>query len=558
MMLGMGISLLFTSAAVLSIGKAIEYFIDNGISQNNTGEINFALVVILLIVVVLSVFTFLRFFFITLAGERIVADMRLDIFKKILNMSPGFYESKKVGDVISNFSADTTLLLSVLSSSFSFVLRNIVLFLGGAAMLVFMSPKLTFMTAFLIPIVMVPIIVIGRKVRVYSKRSQDKLADLTSASEETLYGIKTIQSYVRESFEIDQFVSKLKVHLDITFKRIIIRGIFSATIICLVFGGVAVVLWYGAIQVTNGTISPGELSGFIYLAVVTSASVGAISEAYGELQKAMGAIDRIFEFLDAENTIFEVEKPQKLPCKKMPEVEFKKITFAYESGKNVFEDFSLQIKPGQINALVGKSGAGKSTLFSLIERFYDVQLGEVLVNGVDIKCVKLEDLRKLITYVPQEPIIFSGTVYENILYGNLDASREEVFSAAKAASALEFIEKMPQGMDSDLGSKGVKLSGGQKQRISIARAILSDPKLLLLDEATSALDSENEQAVQEALYNLMKGRTTIVIAHRLSTIKNADKIIVIGEKKVLQQGSHESLKSKKGLYSQLLKLQFKK
>jgi len=405
---------------------------------------------------------------------------------------------------------------------------------------------------------MFPIITIGRKVLVYSKRSQDKLADLTSASEETLYGIKTIQSYVRESFETDQFVTKLKSHLDVTFRRIMIRGIFTAIIICCVFGGVALVLWYGALQVIDGGITAGELSGFIYLAVITAASVGAISEAYGELQKAMGAIDRIFEFLDAENVIQERSSPKKLPSKERPTIEFENITFAYDGNKNVFENFSLKIASGKINAFVGKSGVGKSTLFALMERFYDVQNGSVNINGIDIKDLKLANLRSLITYVPQEPIIFSGTVYENILYGNLNASRKEVYAAAKAASALEFIEKMPEGMDSDIGSKGVKLSGGQKQRISIARAVLSNPKVLLLDEATSALDSENEGYVQDALYNLMKGRTTIVIAHRLSTIKNADKIFVIGDKKVLQEGSHNSLKDKKGLYSKLLKLQFKK
>ena len=487
-----------------------------------------------------------------------MADIRVDIYKKILNMSPGFYESKKVGDVISNFSADTTLLLSVLSSSFSFVLRNIVLFIGGFFMLIFMSPKLTFMTAFLIPFILVPIIVLGRKVRVYSKQSQDKLADLTSASEETLYGLKTIQSYVREEFETKQFIKKLKLHLDITFKRVMTRGVFSSVIICLVFGGVAMILWYGALQVIGGKISAGELSGFIYLSIVTAAAVGAISEAYGELQKAMGAIDRIFEFLDSQNPIIEKKKTKSLPKKKIAEIKFKNVTFSYGDGKNIFEDISFDIEPGKTNALVGKSGAGKSTIFSLIERFYDVQRGEVLINGANIKDLKLNDVRSNITYVPQDPIIFSGTIYQNILYGNLNASRGEVEAAAKAASVTEFVDKMKDGLDSDIGSKGVKLSGGQKQRISIARAILNDPQILLLDEATSALDSQNEKHVQRALENLMRDRTTIVIAHRLSTIKNASKIIVLGEQKVLQEGTHSKLEKEKGLYSELLKLQIKK
>lgn len=559
MLMGVVVSLLITSASVLAISQGIKVFIDNGIATNNSLMLDHSLFILLFVVLLLAIFTFLRFFLITYAGERIIADLRSDIYKQILRLSPSFYEKTKAGDILSNMTSDTTLLLTVIGSSLSVTLRNGVLLIGAVFMLIFTSKKLTLMLLILIPLVITPIMVLGRRLRVYSKISQDKIAELAAISEETVGAIKTIQAYVREDHEKSAFSGKINDQIQFAFRRIALRGFLTAVIISLVFGGIGVVLWIGGHQVLEGNMTSGELTAFVYIAVVCAGTVAALSDVYGDLQKAAGAIERVMGFLHTKPEIVDSANAVSLSRSSRGNIEFKDVTFYYESNKDksALEDVSFQIKQGKINALVGKSGAGKSTIFMLLERFYDVQKGSINIGSLNIKNIKLKDLRRQFTYVSQDSLIFSTSALENIRYGRPSATFHEIREAARAANAFEFIEKLPNGFDTYLGEKGVRISGGQKQRIAIARAILNDPKILLLDEATSNLDSENENAVQEALKNLMKGRTTIVIAHRLSTVKDADQIIVLDKGRVIEVGTHKSLLKKKGIYNKLAKLQLK-
>ena len=559
MLFGVLVSLILTSAAVLFISRGVKIFIDEGITAHNAAVLDQSLFFLLGVIIVLALFTFLRFFLITWTGEKVIADLRRDIYQHMLRLSPGFYEKNSAGEVLAYIVSDTTLLLNIIGSSLSMAMRNIVLFVGGVAMLIFTSKKLTLMILILIPIVIAPIMILGKKLRALSKKSQDKVGELSAISEQTVSAIKTIQAYVREEKEADHFSNKIKEQMALTLKRITLRGLVTMSIITLVFGGIGCILWVGGHQVLDGNITAGELTAFIYISIVCAGAIAALSEVYGEIDKAAGATERIFDFLATKPTIFDAADAVNIDNNFQGNISFKDVTFFYESNptKAALKKLSFDILPGKITALVGKSGAGKSTIFMLLERFYDIQDGQILFDETDIKKIKLADLRSQFAYVSQDAVIFSGTAYENILYGKPTATREEVTQAAKAANALEFIEKMPEGFDTFLGEKGVRLSGGQKQRIAIARAILNDPKILLLDEATSSLDSENEQLVQKALANLMQGRTTVVIAHRLSTVINADNIIVLDKGKIVESGTHSQLIEKdNGIYKSLAKLQF--
>jgi ATP-binding cassette subfamily B protein len=556
---GVVISLLITSTTVLMISKALQFFIDKGIAANNAAMLDHGLLVLVSIILVLAAFTFLRFYFVTYIGEKVVADIRTDVYNHILTLSPGFFEETRTGEIISRITADTTLLLAIIGSSLSVAMRNTVLLLGGVVMLAATSLHLTMMIFVLIPIIILPIIYLGRKLRVLARDSQDRVAELTVLCEQSISAIKTIQSYTRQSFESSRFAEKIKHQLQTAFKRIIWRGVLSATIISLAFWGIAFVLWIGGHQVLSGILSPGELSAFIYISVICAGATGALSEVAGDLQKAAGATERLFSFLNVQPEVIESPTPVTLPSDGKGRIEFNDVVFYYNTNRKrpVLDRVNFTIEPGKITAIVGRSGVGKTTVFMLLERFYNIDSGSITIDGIDISQLKLNDLRGSLTYVSQDPVIFSTSVLDNILYGNPNASFEEVEKAAQAASCMEFIEKMPQGFNTFLGEKGLKLSGGQKQRLSIARAILHDPKILLLDEATSSLDSENEILVHRALNNLMLGRTTIVIAHRLSTVKNADKIIVLDKGKVEETGTHETLISNKtGIYAKLAKLQF--
>ncbi|MDF3047641.1 MAG: transporter, ATP-binding protein [Candidatus Midichloriaceae bacterium] len=559
MLLGVFIALSITSASILMISQAIRMFIDLGIAKQDIHELDEALIFLGITIVVLALFTFCRFFLITLVGERVITDLRRDIFKHILILSPDYFEKNKSGELLSRLTADTTLLLTLIGSSFSFTIRNLIMLLGGIVVLVGTSSKLSLMLLFIIPAVISPLFFLGKKLRVYSRNSQDRVAEISARAEQSMNALKIVQAYRREEYEMSKFNYLLNEQLRTAFNRILLRGLLTAIIIALAFGGVGFVLWMGAHKVVEGSISPGELSAFVYVAVVCAGAVAALSDVLGDWQKAVGATERIFEFLSSKPSTKHSDAPITFSGEFKEKIEFKDVSFSYDKLKKrkILNNINLEIIPGQMTALVGKSGAGKTTIFMLLERFYNLDSGKILFDGKSIDSINMSDLRAMFTYVPQEPYVFATSVYENIAYGNPSASREKVINAAEQAGCMEFIEKLPEGIDTYLGDKGMKLSGGQKQRLAIARAILNDPKILLLDEATSSLDSENEDLVQKALNNLMRGRTTIVIAHRLSTVKNADQIIVLENGAVIQRGTHEELiKQKTSTYARLAKLQF--
>lgn len=558
MLVGVVISLILTSTSVLMISQAVRMFIDAGISQRNPSELDEALGFLLTTIFVLALFTFCRFFLISLVGERVVSDMRMDIFRHILRLSPSFFEKNKSGELMSRLTADTTILLTIIGSSFSVALRNAVMLIGGVVVLISTSPKLSLFLLILIPMIVGPIMLLGTRLRIYSRNSQDRVAGLAGQASQVLDGLKVVQAYRREAYETKRFDKMLKEQLKFAFDRIMLRSFLTVVVISLAFGGIGVVLWVGGHQVLTGSISPGELSAFVYVAIVCAGAVAALSDVVGDMQKAVGATERIFEFLAIEGDVTNPKDPKPLPKNAKGKITFENVDFTYDKSKKrkILNDVNFEILPGTVNALVGKSGAGKTTIFMLLERFYNVDSGRILFDGIDAQSLHLSDLRSQFTYVPQEAVIFAATLYENILYGNTDATKAQVHKAAEQAGCMEFIEKLPEGFDTFLGDKGMKLSGGQKQRISIARAMLNNPKILLLDEATSSLDSENEKLVQDALDKLMEGRTTIVIAHRLSTVRNADKIIVIDQGKIVEEGKHSSLIKKKGVYSRLAKMQF--
>jgi ATP-binding cassette subfamily B protein len=555
MMLGVLISLIITSSCVLLVGESIKLFIDKGVAAQNPSYLDESLFMLIMIVLVLALFTFCRFFLVTYIGEKVVADIRKDIYRQILNLSPSYYDNNKSGEIQSRMIADTTILLTTIGGSLSVAMRNIVIFAGGIVVLLKNSIHLTLLTLVVIPIIIIPVMLMGRKMKEYSKNTQDKIAEISSFAEETISMIKIVQSYVSEDMEMRKFNSRIKAQLKAAMQRIILRGILSATVISLAFAGITVVLWYGGHLVLKQVISAGELTAFVYVAVLCSGAVGALSEVAGELQRAIGATQRVFEFLALKSQVkdkagaIEIKKP-------VGEIVIKNLSFMYDKNVSVLKNIDFTINHGSVVAIVGKSGAGKTTIFSLLERFYDPQSGSVLFDGIDIRDLKLKFLRKQLTYVPQEPALFSGTVYENILYGNPKAKEKQVIRAATQAQCMEFISKLPEGIDTYLGSRGQKLSTGQKQRVIIARAMLANPKILLLDEATSSLDSENEKLVTEALNNLMEGRTTIVIAHRLATVKRADKIIVLDGGQIVESGTHRTLlKQEDGVYRKLLEIQ---
>ncbi len=554
---GVVISLIITSSAVLLISSAIKFFIDFGMSKRDLETMDNSLEMLAILIIVLAIFTFCRFVLITIIGERIITDLRRDIYKHILRLSPKYYANHHTGDIISRLTADTTILLQIISSSASVALRNMVMLAGGIIMMINISPKLSGILFLLIPIIIAPIILLGKKLRLYSKNSQDRIAELTIQSEETLNSLITIQAYLQENRELHKYNHLLMAQLRAAYDRITLRGVLTAVIISLVFGGISFALWIGGHQVIKGAMSAGELSAFVYIAIICAGAVAALTDVVGDLQKAAGASERIFEFLKTHPDVIESHSPIRLHADVKGHLRFQNIVFSYEkdAAHKVFDNLSLDFAVGKITALVGKSGVGKTSIFMLLQRFYDVDSGSITIDDINIKDVSLEDLRKQFTYVTQEPIIFSATVRENIAYSKPDASMEEIEAAAIAANCKEFIDRLPNKYDSHLGEKGVKLSGGQKQRISIARAILNNPKILLLDEATSSLDSENETEIQAALLNLMKDRTTIVIAHRLSTVKNADVIMYLEDGKVIERGTHDELLQLQGKYSDLLRLQ---
>jgi ATP-binding cassette subfamily B protein len=555
---GAAIALLFAAATVLAMGAGLQFLIDEGFAAGNPLLLDRAVVVLVAVVVLLAGASYGRFYLISWVGERVVADLRVAVFNHVIGLNLGFFETRSTGEILSRISTDTTLVQTVVGSSVSIALRNLLLFFGGMAMLLITSPKLTGLVLLVIPFVVVPIIVLGRKVRVLSRNSQDRVADLGSHVEEILSGIRIVQAFSHEVLDKIKFMQRVETAFDTAIERVRKRALLTAVVIAFIFGAVAIVLWIGGRDVLAGNISPGELSAFVFYAIVVAGSTGALSEVIGELQRAAGAMDRLNELLLVTSNIPVPLEPKSLPKKVTGAITFDKVNFYYPSRPDqlALDDFNLEIKSGETVAFVGPSGAGKTTVFQLLLRFYDPNEGAIKLEGVALNQTDPKIVRSQMGLVPQDGIIFSDNVIENIRYGRPEATEKEIKLAAESANALEFIEKLPNGFETNLGEKGVQLSGGQRQRLAIARAVLRDPAVLLLDEATSALDAESERSVQRALDKIMVGRTTLIIAHRLATVLRADRIIVMEEGRAIASGSHEQLLKSCPLYARLAQLQF--
>jgi len=554
---GVLLALVISSSSVLSMGWGIKFLVDKGFSGKDAEILNQALLILLTIITILSISTYARFYLITKLGEKVVADIRRDTYYHLIHLSPGFFESAKTGEIVSRLTTDTTILQMVIGSSLSIALRNLLLLIGGLTLLIITSPKLAGFIAVMIPVIVLPVLMLGKKVRKLSRRAQSKVAKLAGHIDETLDGIKTVQAYGREEIEQSYFSDKVEAVLSAALDRVKLRGALTAIVIFLSFGSVAAILWLGGHDVITGKLSAGALSSFVFYSLIVAGAFGAISEVIGDLQRAAGAAEELFTILNTKSEIYDPESPVELPKDSSGKIAFNNVTFYYPSRKEdpALTDISFDVEANEKIALVGPSGAGKSTILQLLLRFYDISQGEVTIDNIDIRKLKLEQLRKQFAYVSQETVIFSSSALENIKYGNIDASKEEIITAAKTARAHDFINNLPEGFDTFLGEKGVRLSGGEKQRIAIARAILKNPKILLLDEATSALDAENEKLVQEAIDKLMANRTTIVIAHRLSTVLKADKIIVLDNGEIKATGTHDELMNNSDIYKRLAELQ---
>lgn len=552
-----GCALIFTAGITLAMGQGVKVLIDDGFVAGSVEKLNGAALFIVAIAALMSIGTYTRFYLVSWLGERVSADIRQAVFDHLITLHPNYFEENRSGEIMSRLTTDTTLLQSVIGSSASMALRSFLTFIGGLILLLITNLKLTAFVLAGVPIVLIPILWYGRKVRSLSRKSQDTIADVGSYAGEIIQQIKTVQSYTQEANERRAFGTHVEDAFEIARKRIKQRAMLIAVVISLIFSAIAAMLWVGGNDVINGVMTGGELGAFVFYAIVVAGSVATISEVIGEVQRAAGAAERLFELLSIESLISAPEKPVDTSTLK-PKLSIENISFNYPSRpeQRALNDLSLDIEEGKSLALVGPSGAGKSTIFELLQRFYDPSVGQITFDGIDIRDLDPKQLRQNLAVVAQQPTLFSGDVMHNIRYGKPEASDEEVYAAAKAANAHEFIEALPNGYHSFLGEQGVRLSGGQRQRVAIARAILKDPKILLLDEATSALDAESEHRVQQALENLMQGRTTVIIAHRLATIRNADSIAVLEDGQLVAQGSHETLLQDSPLYRRLSELQF--
>ena len=551
-------ALLVAAGAQLALPIALKSLIDEGLALRDAATINRYFVLFLAAGAVFGAFAALRFFFIMWLGERVVADIRSAVYAKVIRMDPTFFEVTRTGEVLSRLTADTTLIQTVAGFGISLTLRSALTLLGSLVLLVMTSPRLTLLIVLLIPLVVGPLLLLGRRVRRLSRDSQDRVADASALAGETINAVQTVQAFNLEGLQTRRFRDAVEHSFAVAVRRIKVRGWLTALATMLVFGGITVVLWIGAHRVLAGSMTFGELSQFLLYAGYMGIAAASLSEMWGEVQRGAGAMERLAELLAAEPTIRAAAQPAKLPDLSRGRIELDHVSFRYPSRPEsaALDDFTVSVEPGETIAFVGPSGAGKSTTFQLLLRFYDPASGRVLVDGVDIARADPEQVRSRIGLVPQDTMLFGASARENIRYGRPDASDADIEAAAAAAEADEFIRSLPQGYDTFLGERGLRLSGGQRQRIAIARAILKDPPILLLDEATSSLDAESEVAVQEALQRLTASRTTLVIAHRLATVQRASRILVMDQGRIVEEGRHADLVRRGGLYGRLAELQF--
>ncbi|WP_420860957.1 ABC transporter transmembrane domain-containing protein [Algirhabdus cladophorae] len=550
-------ALVLTACVSLVLPMAVRRVVDN-FNSEDVQILDQYFLAALGIAGLLAIGTALRYLLVTLLGERVVADIRKAVFDRVIAMSPAFYEKIMTGEVLSRITTDTTLILSVIGSSVSIALRNILILIGGLILMLITSVKLTSLVLLIVPAVIVPIIVLGRRLRVLSRENQDLIAESSGNASEALSSVQTVQAFTHEAPSRAAFASVTEDSFRSARKRVKTRSVMTAIVIFLIFSGINGVLWIGARDLRLGDITAGELVQFVIYSVMVAGAVAALSEIWGELQRAAGATERLVELLNAKDEVQDPENPVALPQAEQGTVSFENVTFHYPSrpAQAALQSVDLHVKPGETVALVGPSGAGKTTIIQMLQRFYDPTSGRILLNGVDLRDMARSDFRRAIALVPQEPVIFASTARENIRFGWPEATDAQVEAAAKAAAAHDFLMALPEGYDSYVGERGVMLSGGQKQRIAIARAILRDAPVLLLDEATSALDAESEQAVQVAVENLSQDRTTLIVAHRLATVKQADRIIVFEGGQIVATGTHDELVAQNGLYARLARLQF--
>ncbi|MCI5085482.1 MAG: ABC transporter transmembrane domain-containing protein [Rhodovulum sp.] len=550
-------ALVLTAGVSLMLPLAVRRVVD-GFETESVTLLDDYFAAALAITALLALGTGMRYYLVTRLGERVVADIRKAVFDRMIGMSPAFFERILTGEVLSRITTDTTLILSVIGSSVSVALRNFLIFLGGMVLLLITSAKLTGLVLLLVPAVIVPIILLGRRLRALSRENQDWIASSSGSASEALLSVQAVQAFTNEAPTRRSFSDVTEKSFVAAKRRISTRAMMTVIVIFLIFSGVVGVLWIGARDVRAGDMSVGELVQFVIYSVMVAGAVGALSEIWGELQRAAGATERLVELLSAEDAVKDPETPQTLPTPVRGELTFDNVTFHYPTrpDQSALSGINVTIKAGETVALVGPSGAGKSTIIQLLLRFYDPQSGRILLDGTPLNAVARDEFRKFMALVPQDPVIFADTARENIRFGRPDATDAEVEAAARAAHAHEFLAKLPDGYDSYVGERGVMLSGGQKQRIAIARAILRDAPVLLLDEATSALDAESERAVQIAVDDMAATRTTLIVAHRLATVKKADRILVFEDGQIVAEGTHDALVAQDGLYARLARLQF--